>query len=267
MGRVEINKLQRNWDELGKADPFWAILFEPGKKAGGWQVDDFFATGERDVEEFMARADQLELALERGRALDFGCGAGRLTQALADHFKEVDGVDIAPSMVELANRYNRHGDRCHFHVNCSDDLSLFSDDSFDLVCSLIVLQHIDPQYVRNYLKEFLRVLRPGGAAVFSLPSHPANTVKGLMFAVLPPTILNTWRRLRYGYRGIMELHGLRREQVMEILQTSGGRVCDVQQDPDVSLTRDWHSYRYWVVKEGKALSLWPTDATTVKHPT
>jgi SAM-dependent methyltransferase len=246
---VEISKLQRNWDELGKTDPFWAILFDPAKKGGRWRVDDFFATGERDVAEIMARADRLGLALRRDRALDFGCGAGRLTQALAGHFKDVDGVDIAPSMIELANHHNRQGDRCRFHVNCSDNLSLFPDASFDFVCSLIVLQHIHPRYMRNYLQEFLRVLRPGGAVVFSLPSHPARTLKGLLFAVLPIAVLNVWRRLRYGYRGIMELHGLRREQVIEILRASGGRVCDTQPDPDASLGRDWESYRYWVVKE------------------
>ncbi|HEX8929982.1 MAG TPA: class I SAM-dependent methyltransferase, partial [Actinomycetota bacterium] len=45
------------------------------------------------------------------------------------------------------------------------DLAIFGDDRFDLVCSLLVLQHVRPGYARAYLREFLRVLRPGGVLV------------------------------------------------------------------------------------------------------
>jgi hypothetical protein len=49
---------------------------------------------------------------------------------------------------------------------------MFPDATFDLVHSCIVLQHIEPLYTKEYLREFLRVTRPGGTVVFQLPSHP-----------------------------------------------------------------------------------------------
>lgn len=55
----------------------------------------------------------LNIDCPRKHALDFGCGVGRLTQALAAHFDEVTGVDISPSMIKLAKKYSRHGDGCN----------------------------------------------------------------------------------------------------------------------------------------------------------
>jgi SAM-dependent methyltransferase len=80
-------------------------------------------------------------------------------------------VDIAPSMIDLANRYNRYGGRCQYHLNAAPDLGLFPNDSFDFVFSQIVLQHMEPQYAHRYIGEFIRVLAPGGVAMFQLPGE------------------------------------------------------------------------------------------------
>ena len=243
---MNLNELQRNWDALGRADPLWAIKFDPAKKGNRWELEEFLRTGEQEVAELLAWLDGLGVAPRRERALDFGCGVGRLTQALGDRFDRVDGVDIAPSMIELARRLNRHGERCRYHLNAADDLALFGDGSFDLVCSLLVLQHVQASYARAYLREFLRVLHPGGVLVVGVPSHPAATPRGLAFSLLPNRLLNLYRRRRYGYEGVMELHGLRRAEVVELLRAAGGEVVATVEEP--ALGADWHAYRYCVVK-------------------
>jgi SAM-dependent methyltransferase len=113
----------------------------------------------------------LHVHVRPGRALDFGCGVGRLTQALAGKFSECDGVDIAPSMIARANELNRFGNRCRYHVNDRNDLALFGDDVFDLIYSDIVLQHIPPEFGAAYIRDFTGVLAPGGVLVFQIPSH------------------------------------------------------------------------------------------------
>jgi ubiquinone/menaquinone biosynthesis C-methylase UbiE len=115
--------------------------------------------------------DSLGQGFPRGRALDFGCGVGRLTQPLADHYEEVVGVDIAPSMIELAENLNRRGDRCSYVLNESDDLRAFCDSGFDLIYSNITLQHMEPRYAFRYIKEFLRVLSGDGLLVFYMTSE------------------------------------------------------------------------------------------------
>lgn len=240
----------RDWDDLALVDPFWAVLAADGKRGGGWELSEFLSTGEADVEQILATATQLGRPSRRERVLDFGCGVGRLTQALAGRFDEVDGVDIAPSMIELAERLDRSGGRCHYHLSAAADLAIFGDDRFDLVCSLLVLQHVEAGYARGYLREFLRVLRPGGVLVAGLPSHPAATLRGLAFAALPNRVLNLYRRRRYGYQGVMELHGLRRAEVVELLESAGGEVVAVVEEP--ALGADWHAFRYCAVKRAAA---------------
>src|SRR6185436_7150994 len=102
-------------------DPFSAILL-PGARSAAWDVDAFFATGRTDGLRFIA--DLIRVVPDAGRlsALDFGCGVGRITRTLADHFEAVDGVDVAPSMIARARELNGSYSRCHFHVIRTADL-------------------------------------------------------------------------------------------------------------------------------------------------
>jgi SAM-dependent methyltransferase len=172
---MELEELQRHWDRFGRDDPFWAILTQEDKRAGRWTPEEFFAHGVKEIAQVVARTEELGIELRRDRALDFGCGAGRLTQALCEHFKECDGVDIAPSMIALAERFNRHAERCRYHLGASGDLRRFPDASFDFAYTVLVLQHMPPGLAKAYLAELLRVLRPGGLLVFQVPSERAET--------------------------------------------------------------------------------------------
>jgi SAM-dependent methyltransferase len=70
---VNFKDLQRSWDKLGKIDPFWAILSDPSKKNNGWNGEEFFKTGEAEIEWLMDYIASLPVAIARGWALDFGC--------------------------------------------------------------------------------------------------------------------------------------------------------------------------------------------------
>jgi len=246
---VELSEVQRNWDDLGKNDPLWAICTENDRHGGQWDPEEFFATGREAVDE--AVSDLVGLGIElpaTGRGLDFGCGFGRLTLALAEHLHEVVGIDIAPSMIAGAEVHNTVGDRVSYQLNEGDDLAAFSDDSFDLVLSIIVLQHIENRFKAAYLREFLRVLRPGGVAYVTIPSHPnLKTPLGIGFKLLPNSLLNLYRRKRFGYEGLMELHGMRREEVEAVVRAAGGDVVDVRADDSVGPA--WHTNRY-VIRAG-----------------
>ena len=166
----DLRDLQRNWDELGKIDAFGNILVVPSRKEK-WSREEFFQHGEEEVSSVLQYIDSLQVNKPYRRALDFGCGAGRITQALCEYFEECYGVDIALSMIELANQYNRYKSKCRYFLNEREDLRLFEDNFFDFIYSNIVLQHMKPEYSRNYIKEFLRILTPGGLAIFQIPSE------------------------------------------------------------------------------------------------
>ncbi|MEE9127774.1 MAG: class I SAM-dependent methyltransferase, partial [Planctomycetota bacterium] len=176
---MKFEEHRDNWDALGRLDPLWAIVTDDTKKGGGWDLDAFWETG-RGSGGWVARhmsANGLDVA--RGRALDFGCGIGRLTQPMCKYFKEVIGVDVAKSMIEAAEEGNTHRESCRYVHNPSQDLQCFPSSHFDFVLSLIVLQHMPTQYSKNYIREFLRVLRPGGYTFFQLPSAAKDGVAPL----------------------------------------------------------------------------------------
>jgi len=67
----------------------------------------------------------------------------------------------------------------------------------DFVYSRLVLQHIHPRYVRQYLAEFVRVLRNDGVLVFQLPTLAFFLAKmGLVTAAL------LWRKIKYAILAI-----------------------------------------------------------------
>jgi SAM-dependent methyltransferase len=167
------NRLARvgsTWEELAQLDPLWAVLSEPDKTGRRWDVDEFMQTGEAEIS---ALVDELVgLGLDRFEAaLDFGSGVGRLSIPLSRRFGQVTGVDISPTMVDTATAFASDRPNVGFVVNDRPDLAILDSQSFDLVYSNIVLQHMEPELAIGYLREFFRVIRPGGFVVFQIPSH------------------------------------------------------------------------------------------------
>jgi tRNA/tmRNA/rRNA uracil-C5-methylase (TrmA/RlmC/RlmD family) len=91
---MDLKELERTWNNYGLKDPLWAVLTWREKQGGRWDVGEFFENGRIEIESAMKRVRSLAPSLKRRKALDFGCGVGRLTQALACHFDEYSGPRI-----------------------------------------------------------------------------------------------------------------------------------------------------------------------------
>jgi SAM-dependent methyltransferase len=155
------------WDDLATVDPLWAVLSAEGKRNGGWDLDEFFATGETDVAGLLATAEELGRPARRERALDFGCGVGRLTRALARHFDEAVGIDLSAEMTTQARRLNANTPNVTF---ATADEPPAGD--FDLVVANLVLQHLPSKALaRVYMRRLIEAARPDGLVVFQLPSR------------------------------------------------------------------------------------------------
>jgi len=161
-----------DWEDLAELDPLWSILTCPETQHNRWDKDEFFRTGEEEIQSLMENADHLGFPLSKGQALDFGCGVGRLTRALAKRFQRCCGVDISERMVAMARELNASFPNCEFLSNDRPDLSTFPSDSFDLVYTARVLQHLPGRSrVERLIRELFRVVRPEGLLVFQLPSY------------------------------------------------------------------------------------------------
>jgi SAM-dependent methyltransferase len=237
----ELSSVQQAWEKLGRKDPLWAVLTYPRMKGGKWKQEDFFARGEEEIQSTLGHLARLGRTVRTGRALDFGCGVGRLSRALSFRFDKVDAVDISTSMIERARALNRDRPQIKFHINVRADLTIITDHSIDFLYSNIVLQHMDPALVRSYLREFARVLAPDGVLVFQMPSAPAVNAKGLLVRILPDSLL-TW--LRHG----MQMHAIQRAEVEALLKELGLSVLDVQRDTNPG-NKGWVSFFYYSVAD------------------
>lgn len=237
---MNLTTLQKHWDQLGKDDPFWAVLTDPSKKGGRWEPKDFFQTGVTEIAGVMEEIAGLNVPFRHDRALDFGCAVGRLSQALAVHFQEVHGVDISPSMLAHANRFNQHAGRCHYHLNAESHLRLFPDQHFDFIYSPITLQHIEPCYQKLYLREFFRILKPGGVAAFQV-----ITAVGWR-KLIPDFAADLYRKLRHGDKTFISMFGLAEREIVRLLDESNATVLRQQRQPTDSPR--WLSLRFITAK-------------------
>jgi SAM-dependent methyltransferase len=166
----QLDAHRRDWEDLARLDPMWAVVSDPRRRFGGWDTDEFFRTGEAELDAVLTRAEELGVPAGHADALEFGCGIGRVTRALAGRFGHAVGVDISTQMLEQARELNAGVDNIEFVHNEAPDLALLGDRRFDVVYSRHVLQHLPSREVaRGYLAEMVRLVRPGGLVLAHLP--------------------------------------------------------------------------------------------------
>lgn len=223
-------KLRRNWEGLARADALWSICSDPRKRGCKWESDELFRTGETEIARVFDYLQSLGISPDLGTpALDFGCGVGRLTRALGQRFSECWGVDIAPTMIRLAEEFNRAFVRCKFWLNDAETLSRFPDGYFGFIYTSIVLQHIPTKYVVKYLCEFDRLLCVGGVIVFQIADADRTAILQRVRNQLG--FRRKWKRL-LGYKDTdsfeMGMHSTPEKKVRRLLRNTRLRIVDVR---------------------------------------
>ena len=151
------------WDARAAED---ALYFVDNREPyGAADLERFWANGVSDLDHVLGLADA---RVEPGdRALDIGCGVGRLSRALASRASHVTGIDVSPKMLERARELNADVPNVEWVLGDGATLTGVPDASVDAVVSHVVFQHIpDPEITLSYVREIGRVLRPGGWAAF-----------------------------------------------------------------------------------------------------
>jgi len=222
--RKDLERLRQVWNELGADDPLWAILSDPAKRGGRWDDAEFFRLGESEIAAIEQHCAALALPRERRLAVDFGCGVGRLTRALASRYAQVIGVDISPNMLEQARSLNAGFTNLRFVENAASRLEFLADASVDFIYSVITLHHIPPPLQRAYIREFVRALAPGGLAVLQIATGYSADWRGWAYRMLPNWLLAPLRRHVHASAVAADLHPLAEAEVATIVAAGGRQI-------------------------------------------
>jgi ubiquinone/menaquinone biosynthesis C-methylase UbiE len=155
-----FDSYERIWDTLAitKKNAMDSVLAEV-KDEG-----EFDLSGEKIAEtlkEFITPGDIV---------LDVGCGIGRIEKHLAKYCAKIYAVDVSKRMVKHTKRRLKGLNNVYIYKTNGKDLSLFPDEKFDFVFSIIVLQHLEKEDAVFYLLEMYRVLKPSGKLYFNVPN-------------------------------------------------------------------------------------------------
>ena len=164
---LNTDKAWRNW---GKQNPYFGVLADD--RFSGANIEEnreaFFLTGQHFISHIMSCFERQFGPLNRGRTLDHGCGVGRLTLPLADQFRDVLALDVAPEMLAEATANAQRSAVSNITFAVADDELSHAVGTFDFVISHMVLQHVPVRRGMPVLSSLVSKVAPGGGFHISL---------------------------------------------------------------------------------------------------
>ena len=169
-------RMQKEWDQRSRENAYHYIA----SWQDHWSEEQFLLSGEQDVQKlvdpFLAAAGFIP---GDKRALEIGCGVGRMSFALAKRFAAVEALDISNEMIKRANGLQEHLGikNVNFRASGGSDLHQYLDESVDFAFSFIVFQHIpEVAIIEGYIREMGRVLKTGGLFRFQVNGYHRRTL-------------------------------------------------------------------------------------------
>ena len=201
-----------DWEQWGKDNPYYGVLSDPKfdrESIDESALDAFFSTGREQIARDLQNVEKHFGAIRTGRALDFGCGVGRLSIPLSKIFSSIVATDISNSMLNEAEKNAKKYGSDNITWVISDDSLLNASGQFDLVYSYIALQHIPLERGMQIFERLIGKLAPGG--IFLLHTSVGS---GLLKDKI-------WKRIRYSFLGNIAVNFLKRRNLnLPVMQMS-----------------------------------------------
>jgi 2-polyprenyl-3-methyl-5-hydroxy-6-metoxy-1,4-benzoquinol methylase len=170
--QVFSSRAERHWQNWGTENPYYGVLSQPkflNANLNEQSREEFFASGERHVNHvYHVIKTKLRDDFQPRRVLDFGCGVGRLLAPFAMRAQTVVGVDVSPAMLEqAANNCKERGIKT-VQLLGRYELDRLDANSFELVHSYIVFQHIPVAEGEHLIRKLVDLIAIGGVGVIHL---------------------------------------------------------------------------------------------------
>jgi SAM-dependent methyltransferase len=185
---AQLRRMRRDWDRRAREN----ARFYVATLQDQWSDDEFYRSGDATFEEQIL-TDLGNICQgkdpHRIEVLEIGCGAGRVTRALARHFGQIYAVDISAEMLRQARRGLAEFPNVRIFRNNGRDLSGVGPTwwsrwgigrklRLDFAFSCMVFQHIsNREIIESYIRDVNRVLRPGALFKFQVQGSPRVTAE------------------------------------------------------------------------------------------
>jgi SAM-dependent methyltransferase len=224
------------WAFYGEHDPYFGVLTDDAFLSGSLTEEsrqEFFSTGQSYVESLRETiGKQLCSSFAPTRALDFGCGVGRITLPLARFCSTVVGVDISEAMLaEARHNSEREGLTNIEFMRSDDDLSSLTG-TFDFIHSFIVFQHITPERGLAMMKRILHVLTEGGIGALHFTYFddltPLERARYILYMRVPALWALKNKMLLRPSHPMLQMHNYSLSKLFRLLQTENCHKLSVQ---------------------------------------
>lgn len=205
------------WREYGRRDPYYGVLSHDEFRQENLTpaaVERFYDTGREHVDALFAPHGDWR----PGRALDFGCGVGRLVVPLAARCDAVVGVDVSPDALEKARA--ACAERGIENASFAESLPA---GGFDLVHTTIVMQHIPPADGYGLFRAMAASLNPGGRGIVQITVGARPATRLFYLALRSSLVASAWNLARRRPRDYptMQMNAYRLEKLLTILHEEG----------------------------------------------
>jgi SAM-dependent methyltransferase len=234
-----LQRVERCWTQQGQTEPFWSVCSHEQYKRQNFapNAEAFYASGEQDAMRLAVWLDRNGVDPSKFETcLELGCGAGRVTPWLARRFHRVLACDISLPHIGLTTAHvGKQGLRNVEFVHTPRIQVFDTLPAVDVVFSIIVLQHNPPPIIYALLARVFRRLRPGGVALFQVPTY----AQGYQFDIEAYLSAPEDRRI--------EMHLIPQRSVFELADSENCSVLEVEPDLCVG-NPNWLSNTFLVMK-------------------
>ncbi len=209
--------MRRFWDERAREDAFFFVDDRLAYRHP--DLDMFWRGGEEALAALLGAGG---VSLSGGeQVVEIGCGAGRMTRAIAARARHVEAIDVSSEMLDVARRMNPQLENVRWLHGDGVSLAPIGSATADACISHVVFQHIpDPAVTIGYVREMGRVLRPGGWAAFQVSNDPTIHRRRAARAVRP------WRRRPRGQSHPAWLGAAVELEQLDAAATDGGMALE-----------------------------------------
>lgn len=221
------------WEKIGANNPYYGVLtFEEYRHSNISEEtrEIFFQSGLTHIESILQKIrSNIDKEFTINRALDFGCGVGRLVIPLSKIAQEVTGVDVSESMLEEAKKNcEKYSIKNVKFIKSDDDLSRLSG-KYNLIHSFIVFQHIPTKRGRILFKNILEHLEEGGVCILHF-TYASNLKRKKLVSLIKKYIplgnnfINLAKRRNF-FEPPMQMNAYDINDLLAVIQNFGIKNC------------------------------------------